>query len=235
MRLNQFIAHAGVCSRRKADQLILAHKIKVNGKEMSDLAYQVLPDDIVSYQGKRLMVQMKKYYLLNKPDNTITTAHDPQGRRTVLDLMREVASERIYPVGRLDRNTTGLLLLTNNGELAHQLAHPSYQIQKTYEVTLKEKVAPSDIKKLKRGVKLADGMAKVDTVTPLDHAGKKLSLTLHSGKNRVIRRLFEALNYQLLALDRVGYAGLTQVGIDVGAWRSLSQKEVASLHRLLQK
>ena len=228
MRLNQFIAHAGICSRRKAEKLILAGKVKVNGAYIKALAYQVSADDKVVYQGQLLTLAQKVYILLNKPTNTITTLNDEQGRRTVIDLLGKLRS-RLYPVGRLDRNTTGLLLLTNDGEMAKALSHPASEVPKVYEVSLKKSITPIALAKLKEGIWLKDGCASFDKVELLDKEGKRLSVQLHSGKNRIIRRIFEHLNYPVKALSRVAYAGLTRGELALGAWRKLTKAEVAKL------
>lgn len=231
MRLNQFIAQAGVCSRRKADSLIQAGAVEVNGAPVSTLGYQVAPGDRVTCHGKLLSAEKKVYYILNKPTNTLTTLHDPAGRRTVLDLIGRQAHPRVYPVGRLDRNTTGLLLLTNDGALARQLAHPSSQVPKVYHVHLGRGLQPTEQHALGQGVLLSDGLARADKVTLLDRAGRHLRLTLHSGRNRVIRRLFEALDIPLKALDRAEYAGLTYAGLPQGSWRPLTPAELALLRQ----
>lgn len=228
--LNKYIAHAGYCSRRKAVEFIKGGLVTINGRVERDPSYQVEPGDDVRVHGKHLKAEEKVYILLNKPNGYITTVSDERGRKTVMDLVVEATRARIYPVGRLDRSTTGLLVLTNDGELVQRLAHPKYQVQKTYYVTVDKEVAPAIVEKIERGVQLMDGKVKVDSVGYLPGRPKsELQVTLHSGKYRVIRRLFEHLGYEVVKLDRVRYAGLTKQGLPIGRWRYLKDKEVASL------
>ena len=235
MKLNQFIAHAGICARRKAVLLIKAKKVQVNGEPILDPAYEVAPTDRVSYRGQLLTVGEKVYILLNKPMNTLTTLYDPQQRRTVRDLLGRAIKSRIYPVGRLDRNTTGLLLLTNDGLLAHRLAHPAYEIPKVYSVQLATPLQKRAQKQIKKSVSLVDGPAKVDELSPLDRAGYQWRIRLHSGKNRIIRRIFAALGYKIIQLDRVQYAHLTKKNLALGAWRRLTAHECGLFKTLLGK
>lgn len=234
MKLNQFIAHAGVCARRKAVLLIKANKVQVNGQPMLNPAYEVAPTDRVLYRGQLLTVEEKVYILLNKPMNTLTTLYDPQGRRTVRDLLR-VIKVRICPVGRLDRNTTGLLLLTNDGALAHQLAHPSYEIPKVYSVELARPLQKQAQEQLKKSISLVDGPVTVDELSPLDRAGYQWRIRLHSGKNRVIRRIFAALGYRIIQLDRIQYAHLTKANLALGEWRRLTAHDLAPFKLLVKK
>lgn len=231
MRLNKYIAHAGVCSRRKAAELVKAGLIKVNGETETNPAIEIKPTDQIEYQGKILRVQHKKIYLLlNKPKNVITTMEDDRGRKTVWDVVQSKVKTKIYPIGRLDRNTTGLLLMTNDGELAHKLSHPSSKVKKIYQVVLDRPLSEEDINKIATGVKLEDGVAHVDVVSyiqelPQTHIG----IELHSGKNRIIRRIFEHLNYQVVKLDRVYYSGLTKKDLPRGWSRFLKKREIIML------
>ena len=233
MRLNKYIAHAGICSRREADELIAAGSVKVNGKVVTEMGYQVLPGDEVSYGGEKLRSEKLRYFLLNKPKGFITTTDDPQERRTVMMLMDGCCAERIYPVGRLDRATTGLLLFTNDGELAKRLTHPSTQVYKIYQVELNKPVTKEDMKKLLEGIELEDGPMHVDDIQ-YAAVGKTIDkrvvgVELHSGRNRIVRRLFEALGYEVHKLDRVVFAGLTKKDLPRGRWRELTEKEVGFL------
>ena len=233
MRLNKYIAHAGICSRREADELIAAGSVKVNGKVVTEMGYQVMPDDEVNYGGEKLRSERHRYFLLNKPKGYITTSDDPQERKTVMMLMDGCCSERIYPVGRLDRATTGLLLFTNDGELTRKLTHPSSQIYKVYQVELNMPVAKEDMKKLLDGIELEDGPMHVDEIQYAAN-GKTIDkrivgVELHSGRNRIVRRLFEALGYEVHKLDRVVFAGLTKKDLPRGRWRELTEKEVGFL------
>lgn len=233
MRLNKYIAHAGICSRREADELIAAGSVKVNGRVVTEMGYQVLPGDQVSYGGETLRSERPRYFLLNKPKGFITTTDDPQERRTVMMLMDGCCAERIYPVGRLDRATTGLLLFTNDGELAKRLTHPSTQVYKIYQVELNKPVTKEDMKRLLEGIELEDGPMHVDDIQYAEVGGKVdkrvVGVQLHSGRNRIVRRLFEALGYEVHKLDRVVFAGLTKKDLPRGRWRELSDKEVGFL------
>ena len=233
MRLNKYIAHAGICSRREADELIAAGNVKVNGKVVTEMGYQVLPGDEVSYGGEKLRSEKLRYFLLNKPKGFITTTDDPQERRTVMMLMDGCCAERIYPVGRLDRATTGLLLFTNDGELAKRLTHPSTQVYKIYQVELNKPVTKEDMKKLLEGIELEDGPMHVDDIQYAANGGtidkRVVGVELHSGRNRIVRRLFEALGYEVHKLDRVVFAGLTKKDLPRGRWRELTEKEVGFL------
>ena len=233
MRLNKYIAHAGICSRREADELIAAGSVKVNGKVVTEMGYQVMPGDEVQYGGEKLRSEKLRYFLLNKPKGFITTTDDPQERRTVMMLMDGCCAERIYPVGRLDRATTGLLLFTNDGELAKRLTHPSTQVYKIYQVELNKPVTKEDMKKLLEGIELEDGPMHVDDIQ-YAAVGKTIDkrvvgVELHSGRNRIVRRLFEALGYEVHKLDRTTFAGLTKKDLPRGRWRELTEKEVGFL------
>lgn len=231
MPLNKYLAHSGVCSRRQAAEEIKEGKVKVNGKIVTEPGYKVMPEDKVSMGGKKI-VRTKNlvYVLLNKPKDFLTTAEDDRGRKTVMDLVKTATGERIYPVGRLDRNTTGLLLLTNDGDLAQQLTHPSYEVKKIYEVRLDKEVAPEDIDKLMTGFELEDGFIKADAVGYTMLPQKDLiGIEIHSGRNRIVRRMFEHLGYDVQSLDRVMFAGLTKKNLPRGKWRLLEEKEIRLL------
>ncbi len=229
--LNKFIAHSGVCSRREAAARIKAGDVQVNGKVEQNPGYKVLPDDDVVFNGKKAEPRRQMVYiLLNKPKDFITTADDDKGRKTVLDIVKNATDERIFPVGRLDRNTTGVLLLTNDGELTQHLTHPSFEVRKIYEVTLDKPVTKDHIEQLLQGVTLDDGLVNADAVGYADPKDKSVvGVEIHSGKNRVVRRMFEHLGYDVRALDRVMFANLTKKTVDRGKWRFLIEKEVRLL------
>ncbi|MBI3510363.1 MAG: pseudouridine synthase [Bacteroidetes bacterium] len=231
IRLNRFIANTGLCSRREADDLITAGVIKINGKIITELGTKVASGDVVHYGDQPLHRESLAYVLLNKPKDYITTTDDPQERKTVLHLVEGAGSERIYPVGRLDRQTTGLLLLTNDGDLATRLMHPRYGIRKIYHVSLDKNLRTEDFDAIVKGVELEDGFIKADELSFVGDGSdkKEIGLVLHSGRNRIVRRLFEHLGYIVLALDRVVYAGLTKKNLPRGRWRMLSQEEVGFL------
>lgn len=230
MRLNKYIANSGVCSRREADKLIVSGEVKINGKTVTTLGTLVGPSDNVSYRGKKLAGEAKVYVLLNKPKDFVTTAKDPQGRKTVLDLVRGCCNERIYPVGRLDRSTTGVLLLTNDGDLADALTHPSYNQKKIYHIHLNKNLSANDMLKLSEGLELEDGFIRPDSVHYVDSEDRKqIGMEIHSGRNRIVRRIFEQLGYAVIKLDRVYFAGLTKKGLTRGRWRFLNEREVGQL------
>lgn len=228
VRLNKFIANAGICSRREADKLIESGIITVNGKIIKELGTKISPTDKVVYDNQVLKSEKKYYVLLNKPKGYITTTDDPYERKTVMFLVKNACNERIYPVGRLDRNTTGLLLLTNDGDLAKKLTHPKYQIKKLYHVVLDKNLTTADFKQIAEGIKLEDGFVKVDTIAYAEGAEnkKEIGIEIHSGKNRIIRRIFESLEYKVVRLDRVAFADLTKKDVPRGKWRFLTDKEV---------
>ncbi len=229
MTLNKYLAHSGASSRREAAALIKEGKVSVNGAVLTEPGYRVQPADVVTFEGKRQTPTGKKVYLLlNKPKGFITTTDDEADRRTVMELVQGATEGRLYPVGRLDRNTTGLLLLTNDGDLTQRLSHPKYEAKKVYQVGLDKALAEVDFEKLTRGIDLEDGPAKVDKLHYLD-TPKDLGLEIHSGRNRIVRRLFEALGYEVVTLDRVMYAGLTKKNLPRGKWRALTQEEVVRL------
>ena len=233
--LNRFIANSGICSRRDADKLIQNGDIKVNGKVIQELGFKVKPTDKVLYKGKILKREKFIYILLNKPKDFITTTEDPQDRKTVLDLIKKHVTERVYPVGRLDRNTTGLLLLTNDGELSEILAHPSYNIKKVYEVQLDKPLQDKDLLYLEKGLELEDGPVKIDDFALLSSDKKMVGLEIHSGRNRIVKRIFEKLDYKVVRLDRVMYAFLTKKDLPRGKWRFLKEHEVVRLKHLGKK
>ena len=226
-RLNKYIANAGICSRREADKLIEAGSVKVNGEVVTQMGYQVKPGDVVAYGGETLSTERKRYFLMNKPKGYITTVDDPQERKTVMMLIDGACRERIYPVGRLDRNTTGLLLFTNDGELARKLMHPSTMVYKVYQVELNKAVSRQDMKQMLEGIELDDGMIKVDDVQYAEGFDDKrvVGVALHSGRNRIVRRIFEHLGYEVHKLDRVVFAGLTKKDLPRGRYRELTEKE----------
>jgi 23S rRNA pseudouridine2605 synthase len=231
MPLNKYIAHCGLCSRRKAVDFIKEGKVTVNGKPVLEPAFKVTAKDAVKISDKPISLQKNLVYiLLNKPKGFITTTDDPEGRQTVMELVKHATDERVYPVGRLDRNTSGLLLLTNDGELAQKLAHPKHNIKKIYQVELDKPLTKADFEQIVQGVTLEDGLALVDALGYIDTKDKKqVGIEIHSGKNRIVRRIFEHLGYTVEKLDRVMYAGLTKKNINRGKWRLLSEKEVILL------
>ncbi len=234
VRLNKYIANSGICSRREADDLIRAGVIKVNGQVVTVLGTKVHPSDKIQYGDQAISSEKKRYLLLNKPKGVVTTTKDPHAKNTVMELIDGACKERIYPVGRLDRNTTGLLLFTNDGELAKKLTHPGHKVKKLYHVVLNQNLKKADMLKIAAGVDLEDGVVKVDGIAyDQDATSKKeVGIELHSGKNRVVRRLFESLGYKVTKLDRVLFAGLTKKNLPRGKWRFLEEKEVNLLKML---
>ncbi len=230
IRLNKYIAASGICSRREADGLISAGLITVNGKSITELGTKIRPGDDVRYNGERIRNERKIYLLLNKPKDYVTTTRDPRERQTVMNLIRNACPERIYPVGRLDRNTTGVLLFTNDGELAKKLTHPSYNKKKIYHVFLDRVVRNEDLNTLANGIELEDGFIQPDAISYVENDNKKeIGLEIHSGRNRIVRRMFESLGYRVVKLDRVYFAGLTKKNLPRGKWRFLSEKEISRL------
>lgn len=230
IRLNKFLANAGICSRREADEFIEAGVVKVNGEVVTELGTKVKPTDEVRFHEEPVNIEKKVYVLLNKPKDYVTTSDDPQNRKTVMDLVKGVCRERIYPVGRLDRNTTGVLLLTNDGELAAKLTHPQYRKKKIYHVTLDKNVAASDMRQIADGIQLEDGEIHADAIEYADAVDKKqVGIEIHSGRNRIVRRIFEHFGYKVTKLDRVYFAGLTKKNVRRGDWRFLTEKEVTML------
>ncbi len=234
-RLNKYISNAGICSRRAADELIKDGEIKVNGVVVSEVGTKINKGDVVEYKGKKIFSEALKYVLLNKPKDFITTTKDELDRKTVMQLVANACKERIYPVGRLDRNTTGLLLLTNDGDLAKKLLHPSGKIQKLYKVKLNQPITQNIYKEILEGTKLDDGVMEVDELAILSPDKRELGIQIHSGKNRVIRRLFEHYGYEVMNLDRVMFAGLDKKDLPRGKWRHLSEKEIRQLRHFMKK
>ncbi len=231
MPLNKYLAHAGVAARREAAELIKKGGVKVNGVVILEPGCRIGPQDVVTFNGKKLSPSREYVYiLLNKPKDYITTTDDPQGRKTVLDIVGQATTERIYPVGRLDRNTAGVLLLTNDGELAQQLTHPKNQVKKIYQATLDKPLEKKDFDRLLQGIVLEDGPASADVLAYADLKDKsQVGIEIHSGRNRIVRRMFEHLGYDVKNLDRVVFAGLTKKNVPRGKWRFLSEKEVRDL------
>ncbi|KQB99745.1 pseudouridine synthase [Pedobacter sp. Hv1] len=236
IRLNRYIANSGICSRRKADELIEAGVISVNGVPISELGHKIDPyKDEVRYNGELLKREKKVYVLLNKPKDYITTTDDPQERRTVMQLVEKASRERIYPVGRLDRNTTGLILMTNDGELADKLSHPRNGITKIYHVELSKNLSQGDFNKIQFGLELEDGVIKPDNISYVAGASKKeIGIQIHSGKNRIVRRIFEHLGYDVVKLDRVVYGNLTKKDLPRGRWRFLEEHELIQIKHLIK-
>lgn len=227
VRLNRYIAHCGVCSRREADELILQGLVKVNGKTVDTLGQKVIVGkDEVSLNGKKIVPQNFVYILVNKPKNCICTTEDEKGRRTLLDLIEGATTERVYPVGRLDRNTTGLILLTNDGEVAKKLSHPSSQIPKLYYAKLNKPITNEIIEQLIEGITLEDGFIAADRAGLVEDTTDEVGIEIHSGKNHIVKRMFEHIGYQVIALDRVQYGFLTKKGLKKGTYRFLTEKEV---------
>jgi 23S rRNA pseudouridine2605 synthase len=232
IRLNRFIAHSGVCSRREADELIIKGFITVNGKTVTDLGIKVSVNDDIRYKNKRLSSEKKVYILLNKPRGYVTTVEDPHADQTVLDLIHDACSERVYPVGRLDKATTGVLLLTNDGDLTGKLTHPKYKRKKIYHVFLDKPVAKNDLFTIAEGVEIDDETIVADAVSYADAEDKtQIGIEIHSGQNRIVRRIFEKLGYKVKKLDRVYFAGLTKKNLPRGKWRFLNEKEINMLKR----
>ena len=227
IRLNKFLANAGVCSRREADEFITAGVVSVNGEVVTELGTKIKRSDVVKFHDEPVSIERKVYVLLNKPKDTVTTSDDPQERRTVMDLVKGACNERIYPVGRLDRNTTGVLLLTNDGDLASKLTHPKFLKKKIYHVHLDKNLTKADMDQIAAGIQLEDGEIHADAISYTDDFKKdQVGIEIHSGKNRIVRRIFESLGYKVVKLDRVFFAGLTKKGLRRGDWRYLSEAEV---------
>jgi len=233
IRLNKYISNSGICSRREADVYIKAGSASVNGKLVNEMGYKVMPGDVVKFDGSTITPEKKRYVLLNKPKNFITTMDDDRGRKTVMELVANASKERIYPVGRLDRNTTGLLLFTNDGELAKKLTHPKHNIQKLYHASLDKKLSMSDMQKIADGFILDEKRVLVDEISYIMNQPKsEVGVKIHSGRNRIVRRIFEHFNYSVVKLDRVIFAGLTKKDLPRGHWRYLTELEVSTLMML---
>ncbi len=233
IRLNKYIANAGICSRREADVFIKSGNVSVNGKNITEMGYQVQPNDVVKFDGETISLETKRYILLNKPKNFITTTSDERGRKTVMDLVINATKERLYPVGRLDRNTTGLLLFTNDGELAKKLTHPKHNIHKIYHASLNKKLDIKDLHKIADGFILDGKPVQVDEISYITGQSKtEIGVKIHSGRNRIVRRIFEHFGYEVIKLDRVIFANLTKKNLPRGHWRHLTELEVNSLKML---
>lgn len=230
IRLNKYLAHSGVAARRKADELISQGLVQVNGKVVTEMGYRLSEKDVVTYLGKAVVPVRHVYILLNKPKDTITSVKDERDRKTVMDIIANATSERVYPVGRLDRNTTGLLLLTNDGELAQELSHPSREIEKMYLAELDKGLDPAHLEEIRKGITLEDGPVNVDDIAYADKGNrKKVGVALHVGKNRIVRRIFEHFGYTVIKLDRTVYAGLTKKDLPRSKWRKLKPAEIRML------
>uniref|UniRef100_UPI003217FF1A pseudouridine synthase n=1 Tax=uncultured Draconibacterium sp. TaxID=1573823 RepID=UPI003217FF1A len=230
MRLNRFVANAGVCSRREADTYIEAGMVTINGKQVTELGTRVMPGDEVRFDGRRLDAEKKVYLLLNKPKDYVTTTDDPHADKIVMDLIKDACTERIYPVGRLDRNTTGLLLFTNDGDLSKKLTHPSHNKKKIYQVTLDKPVTKTHLEMIADGIELEDGPIAADAISYTKQDDKtEVGIEIHSGKNRIVRRIFEHFGYKVRKLDRVLFAGLTKKNLPRGKYRFLTEKEIQFL------
>jgi 23S rRNA pseudouridine2605 synthase len=234
IRLNKYIADAGICSRREADKLIEAGAVSINGKIVTELGTKVSPGDKVQFGGQKLSREKTQYVLLNKPKGYITSTDDPHHEKTVMKLVENACRERIYPVGRLDRNTTGLLLFTNDGQMARKLMHPRFGIKKIYHAVLDKSLTRAELDQIAKGVQLDDGFQKVDAIEYIGDGSdkKEIGIELHSGKNRIVRRIFEKFGHKVVKLDRVFYAGLTKKNLPRGHWRFLEQQEINMLKML---
>lgn len=231
IRLNKFIAQAGICSRRNADELIKSGKIKVNGRIVKEVGLKVETKDIVLFKNKAIRNKQNVYLLLNKPKGIITSACDEKGRTTVLDMVSPIIKERVFPIGRLDKDTSGLILLTNDGELAYKLAHPKFNVRKVYEARLHRDLEIFDLEKIKSGIVLEDGPIKIDKISYYN-AKNRIKIEIHSGRNRIIRRIFEFLGYDVISLTRTSLAGLSSYGLSSGSFRALRDFEVEKLKNL---
>ena len=227
IRLNKFMANSGVCSRREADEYIQQGLVKVNGNVVTELGTKICHSDVVEYDDKVVALESKCYILLNKPKDCVTTSDDPNGRTTVMDIIKGACTERVYPVGRLDRNTTGVLLLTNDGDLASKLTHPKYVKKKIYHVWTDKDVSEEDMQRIADGIELEDGEIHADAISYATETDRnQIGIEIHSGRNRIVRRIFESLGYHVTKLDRVYFAGLTKKNLPRGRWRYLTQQEV---------
>ncbi len=231
IRLNKYIAASGICSRREADNLIQKGLVRVNGKTITEMGFKLGRNNKVELNGKLIIPENKVYIVLNKPKDTVSTVKDPHAKRTVLEIVNHKGNERIYPVGRLDRNTTGVLLLTNDGELTKQLTHPSYNKKKIYHAVLNKAISKNELAEIANGIKLEDGVISADAISYVNDSKNEVGIELHSGKNRIVRRIFEHLGYRVEKLDRVYFAGLTKKNIPRGRWRYLTEKEINILKR----
>ncbi|MFK7899160.1 MAG: pseudouridine synthase [Cyclobacteriaceae bacterium] len=231
IRLNKFIANAGVCSRREADKLIESGEISVNNKVITEMGYKVKQNDTVVHNGKALRAEKLKYIVLNKPKDHITTMDDPEERKTVMNLIKQAGPERLFPVGRLDRNTTGVLILTNDGDLSKHLTHPSSEKGKVYQVELDKPISDEQIELISKGLELEDGKVNVDEIAIITDDRLDVGIELHTGRNRIVRRIFESMGFTVVKLDRVSFAGLTKKGLGRGKWRPLTEREILGLKK----
>ncbi|MAQ70342.1 MAG: pseudouridine synthase [Flavobacteriales bacterium] len=231
IRINRFVAMSGVCSRRKADLLIKEGKVSVNNKTIYEVGVKVSAEDVVCFNGKQIFPEKKRYFLLNKPSGYITTTNDEKGRKTVMTLIKDACKERIVPVGRLDKETTGLLLFTNDGILAKKMMHPKHKVKKVYDVCLNRNMLDIEIEAIRHGIVLEDGVVHVDKIEYINNSRQNIRIKIHIGKNRIVRRIFEFFNYKVLKLDRVEYASLTKKKLSIGKWRVLTKGELIVLHR----
>lgn len=233
IRLNKYIANSGICSRREADTYIEHGSVEVNGKLVTEMGYKVQQDDVVKFDGSSISPEQKRYVLLNKPKNYITTMEDDRGRKTVMDLVSNASKERIYPVGRLDRNTTGLLLFTNDGDLAKKLTHPKHNVRKLYQASLDRKLEMKDLEKLRGDVIIENRKVFIDAVSYVEGESKsEVGIEIHSGRNRIVRKIFEHIGYKVVKLDRVIFAELTKKNLPRGRWRELTNLEVTNLQMM---
>jgi len=230
-RLNKFLANSGLCSRRDADDFIENGAVSINGEIIKELGSKVMPGDEVRFKGRLILPEKPVYILMNKPKDCITSSDDPEGRRTVLDIIGDNVPQRIFPVGRLDRNTTGVLLLTNDGDLAQKLTHPSFGVHKIYKAELDKPMPPADVEKLLAGIELEDGFIKPDEVAYVDETKQVIGVEIHSGKNHIVHRMFNSLGYQVDKLDRVSFAGLSKDGLKRGEIRQLTEKEMLTIRK----
>lgn len=230
MRLNRYLSISGICSRREADDLIAAGLVTVNGTVVTEMGSKVMPGDVVRYDGSVVRGESKVYIVMNKPKGFVTSLDDPHAEKTVMDLLRNSVKERVYPVGRLDKNSMGVLLITNDGDMTKKLTHPAYEKKKIYQVSIDKVLSPDDKAKIEAGIMLEDGFIRVDSIDYINDDLKDIGIEIHSGRNRVVRRIFEHLGYQMRKLDRVYFAGLTKKNLKRGAWRFLTPREVSALH-----
>lgn len=229
IRLNKYLSNAGICSRREADVLIATGVVSVNGEIVTELGYKIGPTDVIKYDGETIRTEVKRYVLLNKPKGFITTSDDPFGRKTVMSLVKKACKERVYPIGRLDKETTGLLLFTNDGDMAKKLTHPRHRATQLFDVELNKPFAVENVERLLKGIELEDGTSRFEQVEFVKGSPRELGVEVKGGKNQIVRRTFEALGYEVVKLDRVSYAGLTKKDLPRGYYRHLTEKEVAFL------
>lgn len=227
--MNRYLSMSGICSRREADELIAAGRVTVNDAVVTEMGSKVMPGDVVRYDGKLVRGESKVYIVMNKPKGFVTSLDDPHAEKTVMDLLKNSVKERVYPVGRLDKNSMGVLLITNDGDMTKKLTHPSYEKKKIYQVTLDKALSPDDMRSIAEGITLDDGFIRADAIDYVKDDAKEIGIEIHSGRNRIVRRIFEHLGYQVRKLDRVYFAGLTKKNLKRGAWRFLTPREVSAL------